>query len=156
VAITDALGTTEANARSGAVRGRSGFRVDDPGQGSDDHAQQSDSDVLTVILEFDIEAVEERPLRTGIERVIREVLSGQFGFVAGHLHVSRDHRKVLNYLQWESLEAFERFRDDEDTQRLIRPVIGPYGPKQWVVDIVFAAVPAPRSAGTERSWYQDG
>lgn len=110
-----------------------------------------DFDLLTVILEFDIEAEEEEPLRAGIERLIREVFSGQPGFVSAHLHLSRDHRKVLTYLQWESLEAFERFRDDDETQRRIRPVIGPYGPKQRVVDIVLTAGPAQHGAGTERS-----
>jgi heme-degrading monooxygenase HmoA len=98
-----------------------------------------DSDLLTVILEFDIEAEEQQPLREGVERLIREVLSTQPGFVAAHLHVSRDQRKVLNYLQWASLEAFERFCGDEDEQRRIRPIIGPYGPKQRVYDVVFTA-----------------
>jgi hypothetical protein len=94
---------------------------------------------LTVIFEFDIEAEEQQPLRVAIERLIREVVSRQPGFVAANLHVSRDGRKVLNYLQWESLEAFERFRDDEDKQRRIRSVIGPYGPKRRVYDVVFTA-----------------
>jgi heme-degrading monooxygenase HmoA len=98
-----------------------------------------DSDLLTVVLEFDIEAEEQQPLRAGVERLIREVLSRQPGFVAAHLHVSRDHRKVLNYLQWESLQAFERFCGDEREQRRMRPIIGPYGPRQRVYDVVFAA-----------------
>lgn len=96
-----------------------------------------DSDLLTVIFEFDIEAEEQQPLREGVERLIREVLSRQPGFVAAHLHVSRDHQKVLNYLQWESLEAFERFCGDEDEQRRMRPIIGPYGPRQRVYDVVY-------------------
>jgi trehalose/maltose hydrolase-like predicted phosphorylase len=88
-------------------------------------------------------------LEQAVERLIREVLSRQPGFVAAHLHVSRDHRKVLNYLQWESLQAFERFCGDEGEQRRIRPIIAPYGPRQRVYDVVFAA--GRNARRTERS-----
>jgi heme-degrading monooxygenase HmoA len=91
---------------------------------------------LTVIVEFDIEAEEQRPLREGIERLTREVTSKQPGFVGAYLHVSRDGRRVLHFVEWDSLEAFERFRDDDDVQRRISQVIGPYGPKTRVYDVV--------------------
>lgn len=100
----------------------------------------SDRDALIVIFEFDIETEEQQPLREGIERLIRKVVSRQPGLVAANLHVSRDGRKALSYLQWESLEAFERFRDDDDKQRQVRSVIGPYGPKPRVYDVVFTVV----------------
>lgn len=110
-----------------------------------DTTRTPERNALTVIFEFDIEAEEQQPLRVGIERLIREVVSRQPGFVAANLHVSRDGQKVLNYLEWESLEAFERFRDDEDKQRRIRSVIGSYGPKPRVYDLVFTAASTNRS-----------
>jgi heme-degrading monooxygenase HmoA len=106
---------------------------------------------LTVILEFDIEAEEQQPLREAIERLIRDVVSKQPGFVAANLHISRDGRKVLNYLEWESLEAFERFRDDDDKQGRIRSVIGPYGPKPRVYDVVFT-----EDRSQQGRWEDDG
>lgn len=96
-------------------------------------------DVLTVVFEFDIEPEEQQPLCEAVMRLVGDIVSRQPGFVSANLHLSRDGRKVLNYLQWESLEAFERFRDDDEAQRRIRAVIGPYGPKPRVHDIVFAA-----------------
>jgi heme-degrading monooxygenase HmoA len=107
-----------------------------------------DASTLTEIHEFDLEPEEEEPLRHGIERLVRDIVISQPGFVSASLHVSRDGRKVLAYLQWESLEALERFRDDEQSQRHIRPVIGPYGPRSRVFDVVFTAV-GPASAPAE-------
>jgi hypothetical protein len=46
---------------------------------------------------------------------------------------------MLAHLSWQSLEAFENFRDDEDTQRRITTVLGPYGPGLRVYDIVLTA-----------------
>jgi heme-degrading monooxygenase HmoA len=112
----------------------------------------ADREALTVIFEFDVEVEEQQPLCEGIERLIREVVSRQPGFVAGNLHVSRDGRKVLNYLQWESLEAFERFRDNEDKQRQIRSVVGPYGPKPRVYDVVTVPAKQSQEMGMERRW----
>jgi quinol monooxygenase YgiN len=99
----------------------------------------SDPDVLTVILEFDIEPEEEEPLRGGIEELLPSVVNRQPGLLAASVHVSRDGRRVLTFLQWESVEAFERFRDDEEVQRRIRPIVGPYGATTRVYDVVLVA-----------------
>lgn len=99
-----------------------------------------DQDVWTVIFEFDVEPEQQPRLRDGIERLVAEIVSKQPGFIAAHLHLSQDGRKVLNYFQWESQEAFEAFRSDEEKQRVIRQVIGPYDPKPRVYDIVYSAV----------------
>jgi heme-degrading monooxygenase HmoA len=115
---------------------------------------------LTVIYEFDVEPEEQQPLRDGIEQLLRDVLSHRPGFVSAALHVSRDGGKALTTVRWESLEAFERFRDGEEHQSKIRPVITSYGPRSRVYDLVFVAtgradvpVTAPRtpqSAATDR------
>ena len=98
-----------------------------------------DNDVLTVVFEFDVEPDEQPRLSEAIQGLVDGIVRHQPGFVSANLHLSRDGRKVLNYFQWESLDAFERFRDDEDAQRRIRPVIGPYGPTPRICDIVHAA-----------------
>jgi heme-degrading monooxygenase HmoA len=100
----------------------------------------SDPDVLTIILEFDIEPEEEAPLRGGIEQLLPSVVSSQPGLLAASLHISRDRQRVLTFLHWESDETFERFRDDEEVQRKIRHIVGPYGATTRVYDIVFSAV----------------
>lgn len=99
-------------------------------------------DVFTVIFEFDIQPDQQQPLSSGIQNVLRDVVSRQKGFISANLHLSTDGEKVLNYFQWESQEAFLNFRNDEEKQRLVRPVIGPYGPKPRICQITYTAVGA--------------
>lgn len=98
-----------------------------------------DNAVFTVIFEFEVDPERQKELSEKIQRLVREIVSRQPGFIAAHLHLSTDGQKVLNYFQWESREAFEAFRQDEEKQQQIRPVIGPYGPKPRVYEIVFSA-----------------
>lgn len=98
-----------------------------------------DRDVLTVIFEFDIEADQQQELSEKIQQLVRDIVSKQPGFISANLHLSTDGQKVLNYFQWESQQAFDAFRQDEEKQQQIRPVVGPYGPKPRVYDIVYSA-----------------
>jgi heme-degrading monooxygenase HmoA len=117
-----------------------------------------DGDGLTVIYEFDVDPQEQQPLREGIEQLVRDVISRQPGFISADLHLSRDGGKALTTVRWESLEAFERFRDGEEHRSKIRPVITSYGPRSRVYDLVFVAagrtdLPAPQApqpASTDR------
>ncbi len=97
-------------------------------------------DELTVLLEFDVEPEEQAPLRQALTGIIRNVLVRQPGLVSAQVLVSRDGRKALTSLGWVSLDAFETFRDDEEEQRRIRAVLGSYGPRLRVCDIVLTVV----------------
>ena len=97
------------------------------------------NEVFTVIFEFEVRPEQQKELAGKIQELVREIVSRQPGFVAAHLHLSTDGEKVLNYFQWESKEAFDTFRQDEDKQKQIRPVVMPYGPKPRVYEIVFSA-----------------
>lgn len=99
----------------------------------------AEKDVLTVIFEFNVQPEQQKELSEKIQRLVREIVRHQPGFLASHLHLSTDGEKVLNYFQWESREAFDRFRQDEEQQQQIRPVIGPYGPKPRTYEIVYSA-----------------
>jgi heme-degrading monooxygenase HmoA len=112
--------------------------------------QVSDPDVPTVIIEFDIEPEEEAPLRGGIEELLPSVASGQPGLLAASLNISRDRHRVLIFLHWESEVAFERFRNDEEVQRTVGHIVGPYGGTTRVYDIVLSAVGANPSRASGR------
>ncbi|MDX1546297.1 MAG: antibiotic biosynthesis monooxygenase family protein [Rhodothermales bacterium] len=99
----------------------------------------SDREVLTVIFEFNVEPEQQEELSEKIQRLVREIVRHQPGFLASHLHLSTDGKKVLNYFQWESREAFDAFRQDEAKQQQIRPVVGPYGPQPRLYEIVYSA-----------------
>ena len=99
----------------------------------------SDKHVLTVIFEFNVEPEQQQELSEKIQRLVREIVRHQPGFVASHLHLSTDGEKVLNYFQWESREAFDTFRQDQEKQQQILPVVMPYGPKPRIYEVVFSA-----------------
>lgn len=98
-----------------------------------------DQPVCTVIFEFNVAPEQQQELSEKIQGLVREIVSQQPGFRASHLHLSTDGEKVLNYLQWDSRAAFDAFRADESKQQHIRPVIGPYGPKPRLYDVVYSA-----------------
>ncbi|MDX1420182.1 MAG: antibiotic biosynthesis monooxygenase family protein [Rubricoccaceae bacterium] len=98
-----------------------------------------DQSVFTVIFEFSVAPERQAELSETIQGLVHEIVRKQPGFVSAHLHLSTDGEKVLNYFQWESREAFEAFRADEETQQQIRPVIRPYGPTPRAYEIVFSA-----------------
>jgi quinol monooxygenase YgiN len=89
----------------------------------------------TVISEFNVKPDEQKKLAPEIERLVRDVVSKQPGFVSSHLHLSTDGEKILNYFQWESPEVFETFKANKAAQDQIKPVIGPYKPVPKVYDI---------------------
>ncbi|THH36303.1 antibiotic biosynthesis monooxygenase family protein [Neolewinella litorea] len=97
-----------------------------------------DYDVHTVIFEFQVEPRQQKELSEKIQGLVHDIVCRQPGFISSHLHLSTDGEKVLNYFQWESKAAFDSFRQDEDKQQHIRPVIGPYGPQPRVYEIVYS------------------
>lgn len=98
----------------------------------------SDQELFTVIFEFNVEPDQQEELSQGIQQLVDEIVSKQPGFISANLHLSTDGEKVLNYFQWESKEAFDAFRGNEEAMSQIQPVIGPYGPQPRVYDIVYS------------------
>jgi quinol monooxygenase YgiN len=99
-----------------------------------------DRDVFTVIAEFNVQPHQQLELSKKIQQLVTDIVSKQPGFLAAHLHLSTDSTKVLNYLQWKNPEAFNTFRQNEELQSQIRPVVGPYGLLLKRYLIVFSAV----------------
>jgi heme-degrading monooxygenase HmoA len=100
----------------------------------------SEQDVFTVIFEFEIQPDQQEEISAAIQQLLSEVVSTQPGFISAHLHLSTDGGKVLNYFQWESQDAFNTFRANEEAMSQIQPVIAPYGPMPRVCEIVYSAV----------------
>ena len=98
----------------------------------------SDHEVFTVIFEFNVRPEQQHELGEKIEQLVHEIVSEQPGFVSAHLHLSTDGEKVLNYFQWESREAFDNFRANDELMGQIMPVVGPYGPQPRAYNIVYS------------------
>jgi heme-degrading monooxygenase HmoA len=64
-------------------------------------------DVLTVINTLTCPEVRQNDLVEALDRATTEVFEKLDGFISSSLHVSLDHTRVVNYLQWRSVKDFD-------------------------------------------------
>ena len=74
-----------------------------------------DNSLTTVIIIFSVKPEQQQELIETIQEFLTTV-KNQPGFVSANLHKSIDGVKVANYAQWESLEDFEAFRNNQEVQ----------------------------------------
>lgn len=67
----------------------------------------SQAGVATLINHFTVEAARQRELVEVLVRATEEVMQHQPGFISANIHASLDGEHVVNYAQWESVEAFQ-------------------------------------------------
>ena len=65
-----------------------------------------------------------------------EEMAQQPGFVSANLHASRDGLRVVNYAQWESIEAFEAMRANPACQVHMRKAEQIAGADVHLYDVV--------------------
>lgn len=66
-----------------------------------------DKDVVTLINTFTVEPDNQQRLVDVLVDAIQTTINALPGFVSANIHKSLDGRRVVNYAQWESREAFE-------------------------------------------------
>ena len=74
-----------------------------------------DNSLTTVIIIFTVKPEKQTELIDTIKEFL-EIVKIQPGFTSANLHKSIDGVKVANYAQWETSEAFEAFRNNEEVQ----------------------------------------
>lgn len=94
-----------------------------------------DNSLTTVIIIFRVEPERQQKLIEAIKEFLPTVKT-QPGFVSANLHKSIDGVKVANYAQWESIEAFQAFRDNAEVQALAEPIFKFGEPDSHVYEIV--------------------
>ena len=83
-------------------------------------------DVFTVIFEADdLDENRQREALAVIEDILDGVVRQQPGFLCSHVHLSTDGKKLVNYQQWASAEAFSAFK--EGPARDVMPRVAPFG-----------------------------
>jgi quinol monooxygenase YgiN len=81
-----------------------------------------DNKLTTAIVIFTVQPDRQQALIEAIAEFL-QIVKTQPGFVSASLHRSLDGFKVVNYAQWQSMEAFEAFRKN--------PEVSPYARKLW-------------------------
>ena len=71
-------------------------------------------DVVTLINVFTVAPEDQQRLLDLLAEATESVMSKLPGFVSANLHRSLDGRRVVNYAQWRSREAFEAMLDDPE------------------------------------------
>lgn len=66
-----------------------------------------DADLATFINVFTCEPQDQDQLVETLEQETATVIAGLAGFVSANIHRSADGRRVVNYAQWTSLDAFQ-------------------------------------------------
>ena len=66
--------------------------------------------VLTLMNVFTVEPEKQQALVTLLIEATEQTMKHLPGFVSANIHRSLDGKKVVNYAQWESLDAFEAMR----------------------------------------------
>ena len=67
---------------------------------------------VTLINIFTVEPEKQQELVTLLIRATEQTMKNLPGFVSANIHRSLDGKKVVNYAQWKSMEAFENMRKD--------------------------------------------
>jgi quinol monooxygenase YgiN len=70
--------------------------------------------VLTLINVFTVEPEKADELVSVLVEATEKTMRHMPGFVSANIHRSLDGRKVVNYAQWESRQAFEAMRQNPD------------------------------------------
>jgi quinol monooxygenase YgiN len=73
-----------------------------------------DNDVVTLINVFTVAPEDQQRLVDVLVDATRAVMRKQPGFVSANIHRSLDGRRVTNYAQWRSREAFEAMLQNQE------------------------------------------
>lgn len=66
------------------------------------------NEILTLINTFTCADARQGELIAAVEKAIDETFSEVDGFISASVHASLDRTRVVNYMQWSSVEAFDQ------------------------------------------------
>jgi quinol monooxygenase YgiN len=66
--------------------------------------------VITLINVFTVEPEKQEKFVALLTEATQQTIKNMPGFVSANIHRSLDGKKVVNYAQWESIDAFEAMR----------------------------------------------
>lgn len=92
--------------------------------------------LFTVLVEWEVKPQHQQELIDSICDLIERHIKRDSGFVSASFHASEDGRRVINYAQWRSKEAWSRSRssDDNEATKAISELINRFSAKTVKVD----------------------
>jgi quinol monooxygenase YgiN len=78
--------------------------------------------LITFVNVFSCDPGKQHALLAQLRKETEEVVGKLDGFVSASLHLSTDGRRVLNYAQWTSLDAFNAMMAGEQGKKMILAV----------------------------------
>jgi quinol monooxygenase YgiN len=81
----------------------------------------AEADVATLINVFTVDPTRQRELVDLLVTATEDVMRHQPGFVAANIHASLDGTHVVNYAQWQTVDAFTAMLANPECQRHMAP-----------------------------------
>ncbi|GHF53397.1 quinol monooxygenase YgiN [Amycolatopsis bartoniae] len=103
----------------------------------------TDAPVVTLINVFTVQPDRQRKLVEVLARATDEVMRHVPGFVSANLHAGEDGTRVVNYAQWESVEAYRAMLQNPTAQEHMREaaaLVDGFDPHLYTVESVHTSV----------------
>jgi heme-degrading monooxygenase HmoA len=79
--------------------------------------------VATLINVFTVAPEDQQKLVDMLIEATERTMKNVDGFISANIHKSLDGKRVVNYAQWQSAEAFEAMVKDPEAQKHMKPVM---------------------------------
>jgi antibiotic biosynthesis monooxygenase (ABM) superfamily enzyme len=99
----------------------------------------ADAPIATLINVFAVQPDRQRQLVDVLVTATDEVMRHLPGFISANIHASGDGQAVVNYAQWESVDAFRAMLDNPEAQVHMREAAAladGYDPRLYTVESV--------------------
>ena len=103
-------------------------------------ALAEESTMYAVMVEFDVTPEQTDAVVDTVEGLLSDLVRHQPGFLQARLNRQADGPKVVNYMLWESADAFGRFR--AENKERIGEAVGKFGPRFTFYDVARSVDPA--------------
>jgi quinol monooxygenase YgiN len=97
----------------------------------------TENQFFTVLIEFEVDPFQQQAFVDAIADQVEQHFKSYAGFVSASFHASEDGKRVVNYAQWHSKEAWQdsfQVSGRDQVQIAIDEVINRYGVKPLTVE----------------------
>jgi quinol monooxygenase YgiN len=96
-----------------------------------------DKDKITLINVFTVDPSKQQQLIDALIKTTQKVWRLQDGFISASIHKSKDGKKVINYVQYEGKEAFDKRLDNPEAIIHMNKVLSMAKADGHLYDVVF-------------------